>query len=131
MKYVEQNKLQNNIFFSWGNDFTSITHKFKNLVSLRYCIQGYFRHVIFTLHHLHTVLPWLEFAPTKLCLKRKNMSIVIRPVLNLPSDNGGLRSKNKTGEYFPLCSNWSFKSMMVMYEIKKEDVKMKYMYAIS
>lgn len=59
------------------------------------------------------------------------MSIVIRPVLNLPSDNGGLRSKNKTGEYFPLCSNWSFKSMMVMYEIKKEDVKMKYMYAIS
>lgn len=59
--------------------------------------------VIFALHHLHMVSPRLEFAQTKISLKRDNISIEIRLISNSPADNEGERSEKKNGsEYFPV-----------------------------
>ena len=51
------------------------------------------------------VSPRLEFAQTKISLKRDNMSIEIHLISNSPADNEGERSGKKNGsEYFPVYS---------------------------
>lgn len=59
-------------------------------------------HVSFSLLHLQTILPRLEFDQTKLCLKRNNLSQCSSPSLKLPKDKEGESSKNKTGENISL-----------------------------
>lgn len=58
--------------------------------------------VIFAPLHLLTVSPVLNFVRSQFCQKRDNWGIWIRPVLNLPTDNG---AKIKWKWKFPMYSN--------------------------
>lgn len=58
--------------------------------------------VIFAFLHSQTVLPPHEFTQTVLCLKRDNLGIRIRSVLNLPADNDDKTFENKMGSKISL-----------------------------
>lgn len=82
------------------------------------CIGLFSPSVIFAFLHLQRVLPCLEFAHPKFCLKRDSLSQLksICPVLNLPLFKKGKRSKNKTGENISLytINNKPFKNTLLL-----------------
>lgn len=80
-----------------GNCIYLNRHTVYRVIFLPSC---YFRLCYFHPSALAYRSPLLEFAQTKLCLKRDIMKIVICPVLNFPAENESERSENKTGGMF-------------------------------
>lgn len=115
--------------------FIDNKHSDKNvIICMGYSILGYFCPWNFAFLHFQPVLPRFEFAQTRLCLLWFALRHSIRPVLNLPVDNEGERSKNKSGANIYLYTvyfQWHHKLMVkkchfisICYHFKPKSVKL-------
>lgn len=108
-----QSICQNRSFFPHCGDSTFYVFSLKLLQLNKFNIalyRGFCRWVQFSpFNTCKQFCSRLQFAQTKMCLKRDIMRHWNLPSLNyinLPADKKAKVAKNKTGEYFPLYSNF-------------------------